>query len=208
MQKPIRIYKNRQAFNDVIMIEILDAKVDKTVKDKSIVKLFNDNQLVGLNIFDKNLFADYPDGFIYPEAEVLKILNNYLAKEKTDLAFFYNKEDYLKVAEVIKVEKIKNSDKLTLCKVLIGDQHYSMVCGADNVKEGMKTIAALDNALLFDGTKVKAGQVLGVDSMGMLCSLKELGLDPQGLAKGIVELDDDELVGKSFFEIDWRKYNV
>ncbi|NLC55197.1 MAG: hypothetical protein GX769_04865 [Erysipelothrix sp.] len=208
MQDAIKIYKNSKSFDYVIMLEMSEDKVDKVVKDQSIVQLFNQDQLVGLNIFDSSLFNDHKDGFIYPESKVLETLNTYLQNNGFDLSFVYNKADYLKVAKVLEVNKVKGSDNLTLCKVSVGDSEYSMICGAKNVKEGMKTIAALDNALLYDGSKISKGEVLGVFSDGMLCSLKELGLDPNQKHSGIVELDQDEVVGKSFFDVDWRKYNV
>ncbi len=204
----IRIYKNDKMFANAIMIEISDKAVLKTTKSANIVKLYNQERLVGLNIFDTQLFSSYPDGFIYPHANVLLKLNEYLKNQNIDLDFQYNKDDYLKVAKVLEVKKVKGSDNLTLCKVAVDDQIYSMICGASNVLVGMKTIAALDNALLPNGLKISSGEVLNVYSDGMLCSLKELGLDKDGLKPGIVKLNDDEIVGTSFFNVDWRKYNV
>lgn len=208
LTEAVKIYKNTHVFGDVVMVEIFDKNVDNIEKKSTITKLFSDNQLVGLNIFDPTLLSAYPNGFIYPEKEVLKQLNNYLKQHNVEVTFNYTKEDYLKVAKVLKVSKVEGSDNLSLCNVSIDGDEYSMICGAKNVKAGMKTIAALDNALLSDGTKVTSGEVLGVFSDGMLCSLKELGLDPDKAFNGIVELDEDEIVGTSFFEVDWRKYNV
>lgn len=208
MTDAVKIYKNTNVFDDVVMIEIFNKKVDNIEKKDAITKLFSENQLVGLNIFDSSLLNDHPDGFIYPEKVVLKQLNDYLKLHGVDVSFNYTKEDYLKVAKVLEVNKVEGSDNLSLCNVSVEDKQYSMICGAKNVKLGMKTIAALHNALLSDGTKVSSGEVLGVFSEGMLCSLKELGLDPNKTFNGIVELDEDEVVGTSFFEVDWRKYNV
>lgn len=208
MTDAVKIYKNTNVFDDVVMIEIFNKKVDNIEKKDAITKLFSENQLVGLNIFDPSLLNDHPDGFIYPEKVVLKQLNDYLKLHGIDVSFNYTKEDYLKVAKVLEVNKVEGSDNLSLCNVSVEDKQYSMICGAKNVKPGMKTIAALHNALLSDGTKVSSGEVLGVFSEGMLCSLKELGLDPNKTFNGIVELDEDEVVGTSFFEVDWRKYNV
>ena len=208
MTNAIKIYKNSKNFDPVVMVEILDEKVEKTVTEKNITKLLNKDKLIGLNIFDASLFSDHKDGFIYPQDKVLKTLNSYLEDHDLDIHFAYDKNAYLKVAEVLEVAKVDGSDNLSLCKVSVGAKEYSMICGAKNVKAGMKTIAALDNALLYDGTKISEGEVLGVFSQGMLCSLKELGLDPERKMSGIVELDQDEIVGKSFFDVDWRKYNV
>ena len=208
MNEAVKIYKNSQMFNYVVMIEILDKKVEEVIKENNIAKLYNQDDLIGLNIFDASLFSEYPDGFIYPEENVLEELNTFLNKHNIDLNLSYNKHEYLQVAEVLEVNKVEGSDNLNLCKVLVNDQEYSMICGASNVREGMKTIAALDNALLSDGTKISSGEVLGVYSQGMLCSLKELGLDPEKTKTGIVDLDEDEKIGTSFFDVDWRKYHV
>lgn len=208
MTDAIKIYKNSKMFDYVIMVEIVDKPVTKVDKELKIVKLFNDEKLVGLNIFDESLFSSYPDGFIYPEEDVLEVLNLYLKDNHLDIHFTYDKHKYLQVAEVLKVNKVEGSDNLSICKVLVEDQEYSMICGAKNVREGMKTIAALDNALLSDGTKISSGEVLGVYSQGMLCSLKELGLDPDKKSVGIVDLDADEKVGTSFYDVNWRKYHV
>ena len=170
----VRIYKNSKMFTYVIMVEIKDKKVESVSKENNIVQLFNNGEILGFNIFDESLFSSYADGFIYPEAKVLSELNAYLKENNLDYNFTYNKRDYLQVAEVLEVNKVEGSDNLSLCKVLVKDQEYSMICGASNVKVGMKTIAALDNALLSDGSKITSGEVLGVYSQGMLCSLKEL----------------------------------
>lgn len=203
MTDAIRIYKNSKMFTYVIMIEIKDKKVESVSKENNIVQLFNNGEILGFNIFDESLFSSYADGFIYPEAEVLSELNAYLKENNLDYNFTYNKRDYLQVAEVLEVNKVEGSDNLSLCKVLVKDQEYSMICGASNVKVGMKTIAALDNALLSDGSKITSGEVLGVYSQGMLCSLKELGLDKDKKFEGIVELSKDEKVGTSFYDLDW-----
>lgn len=204
----VKIYKNSKMFTYVIMVEIKDKKVESVKKAGNIVELFNKDEILGFNIFDDKLFSTYADGFIYPEAEVLSELNTYLKENNLDYNFSYNKKDYLQVAEVLEVNKVEGSDNLSLCKVLVKDQHYSMICGATNVKVGMKTIAALDNALLSDGTRISSGKVLGVYSDGMLCSLKELGLDKDKKFEGIVELDKDKEVGSSFYDLDWSKYDV
>lgn len=208
MDKAVRIFKNSKMFNYVIIVELKDKKVEEVDKVNKIVKLLNNDKVIGLNIFDNSLFKDADDGFIYPNKENLEVLNQYFKNNKLDLTLNYNKDEYLKVAEVTKVSKVENSDNLNLCEVNIEDKQYSIICGASNVKEGMKTIAALDKAILPDGKMIEAGEVLGVYSQGMLCSLKELGLDPEHKVEGIVELANDEEVGKSFFEVDWRKYDV
>jgi len=80
------------------------------------------------------------------------------------------------VAQVLAVEKHPDADKLKLCRVDAGQgETLQIVCGAPNVAAGMKVPCALVGAEL-PGIKIKAAKVRGVESFGMLCSARELGL--------------------------------
>ena len=92
-----------------------------------------------------------------------------------------------------------DSDHLHICKVDIKDEVLDIVCGAPNVREGIKVIVAKEGAKL-PGGEIKKGMIRGVSSNGMLCSVEELGLDHKFLKeediKGICELGDDAIVGE------------
>ena len=91
--------------------------------------------------------------------------------------------DRIVVGRVLEVAKLPNADRLTLCKVDIGGGAVlSIVCGAPNVAAGMKVPVAVVGARL-PGIEIKQAIVRGVQSSGMLCSAKELGLsqDHSGL---------------------------
>ncbi len=87
------------------------------------------------------------------------------------------------VAEVLAVEKHPNADKLTVCTVSDGKNRLRVVCGAPNVREGMKAPLA--------PTAPKA--IRGVESQGMLCSARELGINDDH--SGLLELPRDAKVG-------------
>ena len=91
-----------------------------------------------------------------------------------------------------------DSDHLHICKVDIGTEVVNIVCGAPNVRAGLKVIVALPGAKLPDG-EIKKGIIRGVESNGMICSIKELGLDNKFLEpkdiEGIHELDDKVIPG-------------
>ena len=171
MSDAVRIYKNSQMFSNVIMININDKEVLRSEADGSRTNLYHDDELVGVNVFDETFAAQFEEGFNYPNQENLQRVNEYLE----DLELSYDGNQNLLVGQVLSFEPVENSDKLNLCEVLVNDTKYSIVCGAANVEKDMKTIVALDNALLPDGTHIKAGKVLGVHSDGMLCSKRELG---------------------------------
>ena len=70
-----------------------------------------------------------------------------------------------------------DSDHLHVCNVNIGNQIIQIVCGASNVKEGIKVIVALPGTKLPGDVVIKAGKIRGVESNGMICALFELGLE-------------------------------
>lgn len=104
----------------------------------------------------------------------------------------------LVVGEVIECEKHPDSDHLHICKVNVGKEILDIVCGAPNVRVGIKVIVALVGAIL-PGVVIKKGMIRGVESNGMLCSIAELGLDHKFLkpedVEGICELGPDAIIG-------------
>ena len=100
------------------------------------------------------------------------------------------------------VDKIKHpeADKLSVCQVDLGDSIEQIVCGAPNVDKGQKVVVAKIGAHLPGGIKIKKAKLRGVESNGMICSLRELGIEnkliPQEFQNGIVVLDNDAPVGK------------
>ena len=91
------------------------------------------------------------------------------------------------VAEVVATEKHPNADKLTICRVDTGSEVLQIVCGAPNVRAGLKAPLALLGAKLPDGMEIKKAKMRGVESFGMLCSARELGLTQDHA--GLMELD-------------------
>ncbi|MGI9537274.1 MAG: YtpR family tRNA-binding protein, partial [Desulfocapsaceae bacterium] len=104
----------------------------------------------------------------------------------------------LKTGRVLTVVPHPNADKLTLCQVLVGQDTLQIVCGAPNVREGLGVVVALPGTTLPGDFKIKKSKVRGVESQGMLCSERELGLSDDH--QGIMELPDDTETGFSFIE--------
>ena len=106
----------------------------------------------------------------------------------------------LVVGEVIECEMHPDSDHLHVCKVNVGNEVLQIVCGAPNVRKGLKVIVALVGAELPGDFKIKAGMIRGVESNGMLCSIAELGLDSKFLKpedkEGIHELPETAVPGE------------
>jgi phenylalanyl-tRNA synthetase beta chain len=105
------------------------------------------------------------------------------------------------VAEVLEVAKHPNADRLNVCKVNVGTGTLlNIVCGAPNVRAGMKAICAMAGAVLPPGAdgkpfEIKVGELRGVESQGMMCSAKELKLSEE--SSGLMELPGDAPVGQN-----------
>ena len=106
--------------------------------------------------------------------------------------------DNLVVGEVVECVKHPDSDHLHVCKVNDGTGIRQIVCGASNVREGIKVIVALPGAILPGDFQIKEGKIRGVESNGMICALFELGLEEKNdetYAAGITELPESAVVG-------------
>ena len=105
----------------------------------------------------------------------------------------------LTIGEAIECEMHPDSDHLHICKVDIGKEVLDIVCGAPNVRKGLKVIVALPGAKLPDKT-IKAGVIRGQASNGMLCSMLELGIESKFVDEadktGIHELPSDAPIGE------------
>lgn len=110
-----------------------------------------------------------------------------------------NKIDNLVIGQIKEVKKHPDSDHLNVCMVDIGDEVVQIVCGASNVRKGLKVIVAKPGCVLPGNNEIKKGKIRGVESNGMICALFELGLEEkteETYKKGITELADDALVGE------------
>ena len=110
-----------------------------------------------------------------------------------------NHIDNLVIGEVVECVEHPDSDHLHVCKVNLGDSIEQIVCGASNVREGIKVIVALPGAVLPGDFEIKKGKIRGVESNGMICALFELGLEEkteENYNKGIHELDSNAPVGE------------
>ncbi len=103
--------------------------------------------------------------------------------------------DHIVVAEVKTVSPHPNADKLRVCEVDAGTGSLlQIVCGAPNVAAGMRVPCALVGAKL-PGLEIKAAKLRGVDSNGMLCSARELGISDE--SAGLLALPVDAPIGQS-----------
>ena len=144
----------------------------------------------------KNFVKDYVDIDVDIKTlaeDMTRVGNEYDSAEKLINA------TNLIIGEVIECENHPDSDHLNVCKVNIGKEILDIVCGAPNVRKGLKVIVAQVGAELPGDFKIKKGNIRGQESNGMLCSIAELGLESKFLSEedknGIHELPENAPVG-------------
>ncbi len=113
--------------------------------------------------------------------------------EVEDMTVLGESLDGVVVAQIVSAEKHPEADRLQVCQVDTGNGTAQIVCGAPNARAGLKAPLATVGANLSGGIAIKAAKLRGVESHGMLCSAKELGVDPD--ASGLLELPADAPVG-------------
>ena len=104
------------------------------------------------------------------------------------------------VGKVLTCVNHPDSDHLHVTTVDVGKEVLQIVCGAPNVRAGLKVIVALPGAILPGDFKIKPSTIRGVESNGMLCALYELGLTEktdEEYKKGIYELKEDAVIGSN-----------
>lgn len=100
------------------------------------------------------------------------------------------------VGEVLATEQHPDADKLRVCQVSDGSETFQVVCGAPNVRPGLKIPFAKIGAQLPGDFKIKKAKLRGVESNGMLCSQSELQVGEGN--DGLMELPDDAPTGQDF----------
>ena len=189
-------FYNKKMLGETLLITI-QSKEEVTYEDKKNITLIKDENgaLVGLNIFNvENLKLD-GEGSIDLTEEQKEILQKRLEKNGIKIDLEGNNDEFFVVGEVLSCEKNHDADKLKVTQVKVSEEEtLQIVCGAPNVEVGQKVVVALSGAMMPSGLLIKKSKLRGVESNGMLCSKRELGL-PQEEARGILVLEADTKVG-------------
>jgi phenylalanyl-tRNA synthetase beta chain len=107
--------------------------------------------------------------------------------------------------KIVSKKRHPNADKLWICSVFLGANIVQIITGAQNIREADIVPVALDDSLLPNGTTVRAGEIRGIKSEGMMCSLAELGLTagdfPDFVEDGIMVLPFETPIGVDVADI-------
>ena len=201
--KEMNIFYNRKGIGDVLLISLKEIDKEKRAVERQgdVARLYHQktNETVGFHIFEASKYGEVKhDGMIPLTEEIKHLIEKAFAENKVEENINYPDKSFFVVGYVKEKKKHPDADKLSVCKVDVGEETLQIVCGAPNVEKGQKVPVALPGATMPTGMKIKKSKLRGVPSNGMICSASELALKKVPEEKGILVLSDDYEVGKDF----------
>ena len=198
----MNLFYNKEAVGDVAFLQIEPSTGEFTYETKNdVVEIRQDNKVVGFNIFKASKVSKITgNGHIKLDEKLIQDLQQ--AIKNAGFTFELNADLSPKfvVGYVETKEKHPDADKLSVLNVDVATEKLQIVCGAPNVEAGQKVVVAKVGAVMPSGMVIKDAALRGVDSSGMICSMKELNLPNAPQEKGIMVLSDEYKVGQAFFE--------
>lgn len=198
----MNLFYNPKGVGDVAFLQINPVEGDVSYEIKeNVVQLTQDNAVVGFNIFNFSHYFHIQDvGNIKLTEEILNKLQQVISEAGYSYQLDADLSPKFVVGYVKTKEKHPNADKLSILSVDVATEVLQIVCGAPNVEAGQKVVVAKVGAVMPSGMVIKDAQLRGVDSSGMVCSMKELNLPNAPQEKGILVLSDNYQIGQAFFE--------
>ncbi|MGO2082180.1 YtpR family tRNA-binding protein [Vagococcus sp.] len=196
---------NLEAVGDVLICVVANGEgKEVTAERKGQVTKISDSEskeVLGWNFFQaSNLVKDLDGkGQIFLSEQQQEELQQAvkLAGFKEELTFDHAPK--FVVGHVKTCKKHPDSDHLHLTEIEVDNgEIIPIVCGAPNIKAGLKVVVAKVGAMMPDGLIIWPGELRGEKSFGMVCSARELNLPNAPAKRGILELAFDSLVGESF----------
>lgn len=185
--------------NDYLLIKSTSLEIVNKIEKKLdiIILKDQDNNIIGFNIKNiSKIINNLKPGLNILTDEEIKKIKKIINNEN------FNEWKYLKqpfiVGQIIQLEKVVNSNKLNFCQVDVGtDKILNIICGAKNVKLKQLVVVAQNGAFLPNGQAIVTGKVRDIISEAMICSERELGLEPTN--DGILVLNQNQFrVGMGF----------
>jgi tRNA-binding protein len=194
---------NKPFVGDVLLVQLAAEKIVNTqvekVGDIAILKEEATGEIKAFNIFNASKYINLDlQGKAEITPELVQKIEDALKENEVTISLDVDFTPKFVVGYVEEKEKHPNADKLSICKVNVGDEVLQIVCGAPNVEAGQKVVVAKIGAVMPSGLVIKDSELRGVASSGMLCSARELAIPNAPSAKGILVLDYDVEVGSPF----------
>lgn len=199
----MKVAYNKAHVGDVLLVQLAMEPIVKTAMDRAgdvaILKEETTSEVKAFNLFNASKYVELDvAGNVEVTPELVDKLEAALQANGAEISLEVDFSPKFVVGYVESKEKHPNADKLSVCKVNVGDETLQIVCGAPNVDAGQKVVVAKVGAEMPSGLLIKEGNLRGEDSFGMLCSARELAIPGAPEVKGILVLDDSAEVGSPF----------
>ena len=198
----MNLFYNPNGVGDVALLQIepTDGPFDYN-KRSDVVEITKDGEVVGYNIFNIGEKINLNgNGYIKLTSEIIDTLQQAISSAGFKYQLNTDLSPKFVVGYVETKDEHPDADKLSVLNVNVGNETLQIVCGAPNVEAGQKVVVAKVGAVMPSGMVIKDAQLRGVDSNGMICSMRELNLPNAPQEKGIVVLNDNYDIGQAFFE--------
>ena len=199
----MKVAYNKAHVGDVLLVQLSMEPIVKTAMDRAgdvaILKEETTGEVKAFNLFNASKYVELDvAGNVEVTPELVEKIEAALKANGAEISLDVDFSPKFVVGYVESKEKHPNADKLSVCKVNVGDETLQIVCGAPNVDAGQKVVVAKVGAVMPSGLLIKEGNLRGEDSFGMLCSARELAIPGAPEVKGILVLEDSAEVGSPF----------
>ncbi|WNV78776.1 YtpR family tRNA-binding protein [Bacillus atrophaeus] len=196
-------FYNKEGVGDTLLISLQDVSREQAGLEKhgDVVKIYNKEtkETTGFNIFNASSYLTIAEkGPVALSETFVQDVNEILNRNGIEEKLTVDLSPKFVVGYIESKEKHPNADKLSICQVNTGDETVQIVCGAPNVDQGQKVVVAKVGAVMPSGLVIKAAELRGVASSGMICSAKELDLPDAPKEKGILVLEGEYEAGEPF----------
>lgn len=189
---------NPQELGDILVVITAADVADQATKVKdgiTEITAQDDHHLLGYNFMQASkILPELADqnGQVFLDDDQVAKLNAKLKSAGFDQLLAADYEPKFVVGYVEKLSDHPKSDHLKITQTKIApDKSVQIVCGSPNVAEGIKVVVARPGAMMPDGKLIWPGQLMGVDSDGMLCGFRELKIKNAPDEKGLFIIPDD-----------------
>lgn len=200
-------FYNRQAVGDILMLTSGaisdDHVVTETNGDVTFIKDRTNNRVVAVNLFNiSETLEIVGNGPVELNQVQTDSINTIIQEAGFNLTIVFDNSPKFVVGYVEECNKHEDSDHLSVTQTRVGsDEVLQIVCGARNIAKGMHVLVAKPGAVMPSGSIIWPGALRGVESLGMICSTRELGLAHIEDLPGIWELRPQFEVGKPLSEV-------
>lgn len=194
---------NKEHVGDTLLIIVADDQGMKQGVERKgdVAKITTeDGKIVGWNLFSiSEKMVIEGNGQVTLSNDQLQTINDWIHEAGFADTILADNEPKFVVGYVQTCEPHPDSDHLSITEVAIDQgKVVQIVCGAPNIRKGLKVVVAKPGAMMPDGLLIWPGELRGVASTGMICSAKELQLPNAPKKRGILELPQDAIVGSAF----------